>query len=189
MTAAELKYYITEKGALPLVCAVEKLHLYLYGENFKVVVDHKSLKFIFSSGSKLNARIARWQIKLQAYDFDIIYINGEENIADFISRTCIPNEILNDSDENEVAAYVNFLVTKMAFKPISLEDIKTETAIDISLVAVKTAFLSGKWYDNPIFEPYCRFQNELTDHEGNYIKRKKNCFTKVSSKKSFKNCT
>ena len=121
--------------------------------------------------------------------FCIIYKNGEENIADFISRTCIPNEIHNDSDENEVATYVNFLVTKMAPKSISLEDIKTETETDISLVAVKTALFSGKWYDNPILEPYRRFQNELTDHEGDYIKRNKNCFTKVSSKKSFTNCT
>ena len=41
-----------------------------------------------------------------------------------------------------------------------------ETARDISLVAVKNALVSGKWHDNPILEPYRRFQNELTDHEG-----------------------
>ena len=70
LTAAELKYSITKKEALALVWAIEKLHLYLYGKNFKLV-DHKPLKFIFSSSSKINARIARWQIKLQAYDFDI----------------------------------------------------------------------------------------------------------------------
>ena len=73
LTAAELKYSITEKEAFALVWAIEKLHLYLCGKNFKVVVDDKPLKFIFSSSSKLNARIARWEIKLQAYDFDIIY--------------------------------------------------------------------------------------------------------------------
>ena len=70
----------------------------------------------------------------------------------------------NGSNENKLTAYVNFLVTKMVPKSISLEKIKTET--DISLVAVKTALLSGKWYNNPIFETYRRFQNELTDNEG-----------------------
>ena len=40
----------------------------------------------------------------------------------------------------------------MAPKSISLKDIKTEIATDISLVAVMTALLSGKWYDNPILE-------------------------------------
>ena len=88
----------------------------------------------------------------------------KENIADFISRNCIPNDMHNGSNENKLTAYVNFLVTKMVPKSISLEEIKTET--DISLVAVKTALLSGKWYNNPIFETYRRFQNELTDHEG-----------------------
>ena len=73
LTAAELRYSITEKEALALIWAFEKLHLYLYGKNLKVVVDHKPLKSIFSSVSKLNARIARWQIKLQPFDFDIIY--------------------------------------------------------------------------------------------------------------------
>ena len=100
---------------------------------------------------------------MQTYDFDIIY-KKEENIADFISRNCIPNDIHNGSNENELAAYVNFLVTKIVPKSISLEEIKTET--DISLVAVKTAFLFGKWYNNPILETYRRFQNELTDYEG-----------------------
>ena len=180
LTAAELKYSITEKEALALVWAIEKLHLYLYGKNFKVVVDHKPLKFIFSSSSKINTRIARWQIKLQAYDFDIIYKKGEENIADFVSRNCIPNEVPNESDENEVAAYVNFLVTKMAPKSISLEDIKMETARDISLVAVKNALVSGKWHDNPILEPYRRFQNELTDHEGILLRE-----TRIVLPKSF----
>ena len=143
-------------------------------------MDHKPLKFIFSSTSKINARIARWQIKLQAYDFDIIYKKGEENIADFTSRNCIPIEAPNESDENEVAAYVNFLVTKMAPKSISLEDIKMETARDISLVAVKNALVSGKWHENPIREPYCRFQNELTDHEGIILRE-----TRIVLPKSF----
>ena len=143
MTAAELKYSITEKEALALEWAIEKLHLYLYLEktlSLKWTTNHSSL---FSSGSKLNARIARWQIKLQAYDFDIIYKKGEEKIADFISKNCIPNEIHNDSDENEVAACIKFLMTKMAPKSILLEDIKTETATDISLVALMAKLLSG----------------------------------------------
>ena len=92
------------------------------------------------------------------------YIKKEKKTLQILY--CIPNEKDNDSDENEVSAYVNFLVTKMAPKSISLEDIKSETAKDISSVAVKTALLSGKWYGNPILEPYRRFQNELTDHEG-----------------------
>ena len=40
--------------------------------------------------------------------FQHMYKKGEGNIADFISRNCIPYEIDNDSDKNEMAPYVNF---------------------------------------------------------------------------------
>ena len=39
-------------------------------------------------------------------------------------------------NQMKMMAYVNFLVTKMAPKSLSLEDVKTEIATDISLVAV-----------------------------------------------------
>ena len=91
LTPAELKYSITEKEGLSLVWCIEKLHLYLYGKTFKAIVDHKPLKYIFSSEAKLNARISRWQLKLQAYDFTVVYQKDETNIADFISR--IPQKI------------------------------------------------------------------------------------------------
>nr|XP_047142922.1 uncharacterized protein LOC124817154 [Hydra vulgaris] len=151
-----------------------------------VIVDHKPLKFIFCSGSKLNARITRWQIKLQANDFDVIYQKEEENIADFISRNCTPNEILSESDENEITAYVNFLVTKMAPKSVSLEDIKSETAIDISLITIKAALLSGCRHDNPILEPYCKFQNELTDLDGIILRGEKVVLPKTLQKKALR---
>ena len=83
---SELNYSVIEKEALALVWAVEKFHLYLFGKKFEVVVDHKPLKFIFQPQARLIPRIARWQIKLQAYSFDVIYEKGEKNIADFLSR-------------------------------------------------------------------------------------------------------
>ena len=47
LTAAELKYGITEKEALTLVWCIEKLHLYLYGKRFDFKVDHKPLSIYF----------------------------------------------------------------------------------------------------------------------------------------------
>ena len=73
LTDRESKYSVMEKEALALVWAIEKLHVYLYGKHFNATVDHKPLKFIFNPASKLNARIARWQIKLQSYDFTVNY--------------------------------------------------------------------------------------------------------------------
>ena len=55
-----------------------------------------------------------------------------------------------------------------------------ETTRDISLVAAKNALVSGKWHNNPILEPYRRFQNELTDHEGIILRE-----TRIVLPKSF----
>lgn len=83
---AELNYSSLEKEALALVWCIEKLYVYLYGKTFQVVVDHKPLQYIFAPQAKLNARIARWQIKLQAYSFNVMYEKCSTNIADFMSR-------------------------------------------------------------------------------------------------------
>ena len=47
LTVAELKYSFTEKEAPSLVWCIEKLHLYLNGKRFDVIVDHQALKYIF----------------------------------------------------------------------------------------------------------------------------------------------
>ena len=80
---AEMNYSPIEKEALALVWGIEKLHLYLYAKHFEVISDHKPLQYIFAPRAKLNSRIARWQIQLQAYDFNVTYEEGSKNIANF----------------------------------------------------------------------------------------------------------
>ena len=58
----EIRYSVTEKESVALVWAVDKLHIYLYGKHFRAFVDHQPLKHIFKLGSKLNAKLFRWQL-------------------------------------------------------------------------------------------------------------------------------
>ena len=58
----EIRYSVTEKESVALVWAVDKLHIYLYGKHFRAFVDHQPLKHIFKLGSKLKAKIFRWQL-------------------------------------------------------------------------------------------------------------------------------
>ena len=65
LSAVERRYSQTEKEALAVVWACERFHVYLYGIEFELYTDHKSLETIYLSRSKPCARIERWILRLQ----------------------------------------------------------------------------------------------------------------------------
>ena len=59
---------------------------YLYGEQFEVYSNHKSLKYIFTQWD-LNMRQHRWMEILEDYDFTLHYHPGKANmVADALSQ-------------------------------------------------------------------------------------------------------
>ena len=90
LTQAEQNYSTTELECYAVVWAVDKFHPYLEGKKFKIITDHYALKWLQTS--KLKGRRARWMIKLQAYDYEVIYKEGRKHKnADALSR--IPNKV------------------------------------------------------------------------------------------------
>ena len=92
LSQVERHYSQTEKKALALVWACERFHLYLYGlPKFDLVTDHEALKVIYSRKSKPSARIERWVLRLQPYNYQVCCVPSRKNIADALSRlTKIP---------------------------------------------------------------------------------------------------
>ena len=88
LSDVERRYSQTEKESLALVWAVERFYLYLAGLTFELVTDHKPLEAIFKPTSKPPARIERWVLRLQSFNFQVIYQPGKLNIADSVSRFC-----------------------------------------------------------------------------------------------------
>ena len=69
-----------------VVLALKIWRHYLYGEQFEVYSDHKSLKYIFTQRD-LSMRQRRWMEFLEDYDFTFHYHPGKENVvANALSR-------------------------------------------------------------------------------------------------------
>ena len=69
-----------------VVFSVKIWRHYLYGEQFEVFSDHKSLKYIFTQRD-LNMRHPRWMEFLEDYDFTLHYHPGKANVvADTLSQ-------------------------------------------------------------------------------------------------------
>ena len=86
LSDTEKRYSQTEKEALGVVWSCERFHIYLYGIDFIIASDHKHLEVIYSTRSKPSARIERWVLRLQSYNFKVIHESGKSNIADPLSR-------------------------------------------------------------------------------------------------------
>ena len=87
-TETQQRYTVTERELLAVVFAVEKLDQYLRCKKFIIVTDHSSLQWLLSRTlSNINARLARWVLALNQYNFTVIYKPGTTiTNADSLSR-------------------------------------------------------------------------------------------------------
>ena len=75
-----------KKEGLALIWACERFQLYVFGREFELETDHKPLQYIYNKTSRPSARIERWVLRLQGYNFKVIYRPGKTNIADALSK-------------------------------------------------------------------------------------------------------
>nr|GEU57170.1 hypothetical protein [Tanacetum cinerariifolium] len=99
MTEAESNYTTTEKEMLAVVYAFEKFCSYLIMNKSIVYTDHSALKYLFTK-KDAKARLLRWILLLQEFDFKVVDTKGAENYAaDHLSRLENPYENVFDPKE------------------------------------------------------------------------------------------
>lgn len=153
-TSVEEIYCQTKKEALAIVWACERLHHYLFGTRFTLLTDHEPLEVIYGNKKKKSsARIERWVLRLQSYDFAIKYVKGILNIADSLSR------LLNDGSSAEgcgregspsledAELYVRGLVVDAVVdsSAVTARDIERASDSDSELSLLRTAIDSGNF--------------------------------------------
>nr|GFB17903.1 reverse transcriptase domain-containing protein [Tanacetum cinerariifolium] len=86
MNQAEANYTTTEKEMLAVVYAFKKFRIYLIMNKSIVYTDHSALKYLFAK-KDAKARLLRWILLLQEFDFKVSDTRGAENYAaDHLSR-------------------------------------------------------------------------------------------------------
>nr|GEZ88866.1 DNA-directed DNA polymerase [Tanacetum cinerariifolium] len=99
MNQAKANYTTTEKEMLAVVYAFEKFRSHLIMNKSIVYTDHSALKYLFAK-KDAKARLLRWILLLQEFDFKVIDTRGAENYAaDHLSRLENPYENVFDPKE------------------------------------------------------------------------------------------
>ena len=82
----EMNYATVEKEALAVKWAIHHLRYYLWGRKFTLITDHAPLKWMARNKDR-NARITRWFLELQDYNFNVEHRPGKSiPHADALSR-------------------------------------------------------------------------------------------------------
>jgi Reverse transcriptase (RNA-dependent DNA polymerase). len=86
LSESEVNYSTIEKELLAIVWATKYFRPYLFGRKFKIVTDHRPLQWLFSL-KEPNSKLVRWRLKLEEFEYEIIYKKGSLNKnADALSR-------------------------------------------------------------------------------------------------------
>lgn len=88
---AEQRFTTTEKELLAIVHCLQKVRYIILGSRLNVITDNHAITFL-KTCRLLNARLTRWILAIQDYNFNIVHCKGSDNpVADTLSRLCPTN--------------------------------------------------------------------------------------------------
>ena len=138
LAPAEKNYSQIDKEALAIVFGVKHFHQYLFGRSFTIKSDHKPLQHLLGEKKGIpamaSARVQRWALMLSAYNYQVQYVPGKENMnADVFSRLPLPVQPKEVPTPEELV----FLIEGLQLSPVTLPQIKNWTNHDPVLATVR----------------------------------------------------
>lgn len=161
LTKTERRYCQTEKEALAIVWAVERFQFYLLGRSFDILTDCKALSFLSATRSKPCARIERWVLRLQLFDYRVVHVAGRDNVADSLSRLASLKLVPFDVNEEIIVREVT--ISALTSSALSWNDIKEAALSDPETLNVLKLLANGEQDNLPI--EYRVLANELCQFE------------------------
>ena len=192
-TKTERNYSVSEKELFAIVASMEHFKHYLFGKKFTVYSDHRPLSWLLKC-DKPAQRLARWLMRIEHFDFEIIYREGPKNgNADGLSRMpvdvndepdspSVPSEEYNDdyiicllSDQEESIPLVN---DQLAKRQLEDQDIKwifdlvsaygnTKPTLNEQTSATRQAFMDI--YDDLVIRENKLFKKATDTHGNKYF--------------------
>jgi len=93
-------YPITDLEGLAVFWAVKKLKRYLRGILFTIIMDHSTLKYIFTKEEIPEGRRGWWMIYLQQFDFRIKHRAGKKMPhVDYLSKSPLKQPMIYHPEE------------------------------------------------------------------------------------------
>ena len=131
----EKKWPAIQLEAYAILLAIRHFKIYLYGRQFTILSDCKSLNYLIKLDSPAS-RLSRWLLELSNYDFQFEYIKGSDNfLGDLLSRDIehsvnivkadVPNLPTIRSEQRKdpsLKAIIDYLENKSQVCPIKADD-------------------------------------------------------------------
>ena len=110
LTEKEQSYGQLQRETLAIIFGCTKFQLYLLGNYFKKMADHKALISIFNNlKAQASFLIENVRLKLQGFAYTVEHIHGAINLSDYLSRHSISATEEDLRQTNDLEAYVNYI--------------------------------------------------------------------------------
>lgn len=143
---------------------MEKHKLLLLGRKFELWTDCRALEYIFMKRTTTSARLERWVLRVQCFDFDLVHIPGKANIAYALSR--MP---LNENYDVFQEYLIRQVIEDSKPSALTWKALQEHTSNDKEITAVMEAIYDDYWDLIPKY--YQNVKNELTTMDGLLCRR------------------